>query len=336
MRVVAKAKAMLRPPELAGDDRERPSYLAQPFALPWHSSPAVRLLNRFSVIREVRKAIRSVAPGRAPVFVTGSPAPVAAVGNLGEAASIYYCLDDYGASPGVSGAMIQPLEDELLSKVDAVVATARILAETRRPASGRVYYLPQGVNYEPFAVDAPAPADVRDLPHPRIGVAGSIDERCDVDLIRAVAEANPAGSVIIVGPLFVPRDRLDLPNIHLLGKRPYSELPAYMQSFDVGLVPYVLNRAALAINPLKLLEYLAAGIPVVTTALPEARSFASMVAIAEDQQAFIEAVRVQRERDDERQRLLRRRTAREHTWDVRAERFLEIAAEVVGQVAAAR
>jgi glycosyltransferase involved in cell wall biosynthesis len=326
-RAIAKGRSMLAGYRVPADGRPAPKRIIEPRALPWHNIAAVRYLNTWSLKRDVRQALHEVAPGRRPVLITGTPAAAGIVGTLDEIASIYFCIDDYGELPGVDKDIVGPLERELLRKIDATVATANALVELKRPASGRSFPLPQGVNYDHFATPQPAPADIAALPRPIIGFAGGVSAAIDLDLIRAIAEANPAASLAFVGPL-QPDIRLPaLPNIHLLGNKAYDLLPAYVQAFDVGLIPYVLNDWTRSVDPLKLLEYLAAGIPVVSTAIPEVMKYASAVHIGPDNATFVSEVAAAlgepRTAKDARQAV-----ARQHTWARRASRLMEIADQV--------
>jgi len=118
------------------------------------------------------------------------------------------------------------------------------------------------------------------------------------------------------------------PNIHLLGNRSYDELPAYVQAFDVGIIPYVLNDWTRSVDPLKLLEYLAAGIPVVTTAIPEVFKYAEAVRIADTRERFEEAVAASLTDTGAAARAARQSVARKHTWESRADRLIEIVEQV--------
>lgn len=331
-RAVVKVRSMLAGHRVPADGRPAPARIIEPRALPWHNIAAVRALNTWSLVRDIRRALADVAPGRPPLLITGTPAAVGVVGELGEVASMYFCMDDYGELPGVDVDIVAPLEKVLLLKVDAVVATAKALVELKRPASGLAYSLPQGVNYDHFAVPRPMPDDMAALPQPRIGFAGGISSACDFDIIRAVAEAYPSGSIVLVGPVQADVRPPRLPNIHLMGHRPYDILPAYVQAFDVGLIPYVLNDWTRSVDPLKLLEYLAAGIPVVTTAIPEVEKYRSAVCIASEIPAFLACVESALRPNMRAEQAERgRAVAREHTWAHRAEQLLRIAAEVIDQ-----
>jgi glycosyltransferase involved in cell wall biosynthesis len=154
-----------------------------------------------------------------------------------------------------------------------------------------------------------------------------VSTQCDVALIARLAASFPEASIVLVGPVgldeaaLVPLRRS---NVHLLGVRPYSDLPAYVQHFDVGIIPYVQSAWTVAVDPLKLLEYLAAGLPVVTTAIPEAAKYAAHVAIADDADQFVTAVRAALGGDRAVGRVRGQALAREHTWQRRAETFIQL------------
>jgi len=328
-----KARAMLHGGATGSDGTvgigQNPRHIVHPRVLPWHHWPAVHALNTRSLVRAIREALALHGLAEPPLLVTGSPPSAGVLGRLGEAASVYFCMDDFLHLPNVSPGMLAPLEQRMLARVDAVVATARSLTESKRPASGRVYYLPQGVNYEHFATPRPVPPEVAVLPRPRIGFAGGLTTPVDLDLVRRLAAEHPTGSVVLVGPVFLDVHDLAAPNVHVLGPRPYRDLPAYVQAFDVGIIPYVLNEHTVAVDPLKLLEYLAAGIPVVTTDLPEVRKYRDAVTIAATPQAFVTAVRDALDAPDG-SRAARRAVARNHGWDRRARELLGILTEVAG------
>ena len=133
------------------------------------------------------------------------------------------------------------------------------------------------------------------------GYFGVIDERLDYDLIRHLARSMPDGSIVMIGPVVkvdpdsLPRE----PNIQWLGQRAYEDLPAFLRAFDVCLMPFALNEATQYINPTKTLEYMAAGKPIVSTAVADVeRNFTPIVHIAGSHDAFAGAVKKLAERPD--------------------------------------
>jgi len=306
--------------------------LIEPKVLPWHHWSLVHRWNTRSLERSIRQTLHAAGVRERPVLVTGTPPSAGIVGRLDEVVSVYFCMDDFLHLPGVTTSMIGPLERRLLERVDVLVATAQSLVETKRPRSGVAHYLPQGVSYDHFRSPQPLPEDLRELPRPWIGFAGAISDCCDLDLVDTLARSVPHGSVVLVGPVTLtdPRhlDRLTAPNIHQLGARPYATLPAYVQAFDVGIIPYVLNPWTQAVDPLKLLEYLAAGIPVVSTRLPEVEKYAAHVTIADTAEGFAAATRAAVDATPE-SRAEGQRAASRHDWSARAERFLEIVDEAI-------
>src|SRR5262249_36446893 len=132
------------------------------------------------------------------------------------------------------------------------------------------------------------PADLSKLPGPIVGFFGLIADWVDLKLIRALALARPNYSFVLIGKVDTDTEMIDgVPNVHLIGKREYTALPMYCRGFDVAILPFVVNKLTLAANPLKLREYLAAGLPIVSTAIPEAERLKHAVRIAKDPEDFL-------------------------------------------------
>ena len=193
--------------------------------------------------------------------------------SLTPACTVYDCMDELanfkGAPPG-----LLDLERALLAKADLVFTGGYSLYEAKRSRHPRVHAFPSSVDRQHFERARSAlaePDDQAPLPGPRFGYYGVIDERLDLSLIAALADAHPDWSIVMVGPLAkIARASLPRrPNISWLGQKPYEALPAYLSGWDVALMPFAINAATRFISPTKTPEYLAAGVPVVSTAVAD-------------------------------------------------------------------
>ena len=217
------------------------------------------------------------------------------LGQFGEEKVLYYCVDDHASFTGYDRNQVLRDEEDLCRRADLVVTTSTALQEAKRQFNPNTILVSHGVDYEHFAKavsnNLPTPADIAGIPHPRLGFFGLIRDWVDLDLLAEVARKRPDWHFVLIGDSTVDLApyRL-LPNMHFLGRKPYAELPAYCKEFDVGLVPFKINDLTKAVNPIKLREYLAAGLPVVSTPLPEVRSCGSLVEVADASECFAAAI----------------------------------------------
>jgi glycosyltransferase involved in cell wall biosynthesis len=248
-------------------------FVLNPIAIPAYGSPLVRRMNQRLLKWQIGWAMRRLG-FRRPIDWVFNPAAAVVAGTLGEDAVIYYCVDEFSAFSGVATAQIAELEMQLIKKADAVVVSAEELYKTKAPLNPHTALVRHGVDFDHFrkALDPETviPAEIRDLPKPIIGFFGLVADWVDLDLIAAAARRWADGTVVVLGKVTTDASRLEsLPNVRLLGRKPYADLPAYCKGFDVALNPFRINRLTLNTNPLKVREYLAAGLPVVSTAIPE-------------------------------------------------------------------
>ncbi len=304
-------------------------HVLAPVFLPFGRSALVRRFNQASTLRAVRGAMQQLGFER-PVVVTTLPTSAGIADRLDASLLVYYCVDDVTLWPGMHGRVAQELELELLRRADLVVATSERLRRTRRNQRQPTELLTHGVDVRHFRVPPPLPGTL-----PVALYVGLIDERCDRELLAAVARALPDVRVRIVGTWRVPPGPLaGLPNVERLGPVPYEQLPAVLRDASVLLLPYVLDELAQSINPLKLKEYLATGRPVVATPLPEVQRLDRFVRVAEGAEAFVAATREalqQRDwHDPQRDAFLE-----SESWEAKVEQFSSwIAATLPREVAA--
>jgi UDP-galactopyranose mutase len=231
---------------------------------------------------------------------------------LSPLAVVYDCMDELSAFKGADPALLSR-EKELFANADVVFTGGHSLYEAKRGRHANVYLLPSSVDVHHFRrarEEQLDPPDQANLPHPRLGFCGVIDERMDLGLLEGVARARPDWQLVLVGPVAkleeaeLPR----LPNIHYLGSKTYDRLPAYLAGWDVALLPFARNDATRFISPTKTPEYLAAGRPVVSTSIEDVvRTYGSrgLCAIADDVPSFVAACERAMAKDGRERRLQR-------------------------------
>jgi hypothetical protein len=248
-------------------------FVLNPLAIPAYGKPSVREFNRHFLRWQVKRAMRKLNYSRPINFVFNPPAAVIA-GELNEDKLIYYCVDEHLAFTGVAARSLAEMEEQLCRKANMVVVTADKLYRSKAPFNSHTYLVRHGVDFTHFrrALDptTTVPEDIAHLPRPVIGFHGLIADWVDVEMIEYVAQKFSSGSVVLVGKTTTDVSLLErTPNVHLLGRKPYAELPNYCKGFDVALNPFRINELTLNSNPLKVREYLAAGLQVVSTPIPE-------------------------------------------------------------------
>lgn len=252
---------------------ERNIFVLNPFAIPLHNKPLVKRLNRLLLRQQVRKAMRALG-FRRPINWVFNPAAAVIARAFNEDLLIYHCVDEYTAFSGVAAESLAKMEETLLREADIVIVSADKLYESKVAMNPRTVIVRHGVDVEHFrrALDpsTAVPAEIANLPHPVVGFFGLIADWVDVDLMAQVARHFSAGSLVVLGKATTDITALSsVPNVKILGRKPYADLPAYCKGFDVAINPFRINTLTLNANPLKVREYLAAGLPVVSTAIPE-------------------------------------------------------------------
>ncbi len=289
-RAVEKVRAAAQPIT----EPEKNIFVLSPLAIPAYGVPAVRAANKHLLRLQVVRAMKRLGFSR-PINWVFNPAAAVVAGSLGEELLIYYVVDEYTAFAGVAQQSLVDLERELLKKADLVIASADRLFQSKGPLAKRTVLVRHGVDFDHFAKAlAPStqvPAEVRRLQKPVLGYFGLMaSDWFDVDLMVDVAKRFPQASIVLLGKVTMDLARLtSLPNVHLLGRKPFAELPAYAKGFDVALLPFPISEVTLNANPLKVREYLAAGLPVVSTRIPEVEVLGAC-ALADDSRGFGDAI----------------------------------------------
>lgn len=339
----------LRRPQLAGRDIARITrrlrrglappraadglHVLSPLVIPFHRNRLARAVNARLLPLLVRRAARRLDL-RAPILWAYVPQAEVLIDALEPSLVIYHCVDDISAHSRIDTASFRATEQRFAARADLVLASAPALAERLRTISDNVLDAPNVADTELFSrALQPGPPDpaLAALPAPRIVFTGAIVSiKLDLPMLAELARLRPSWSFALVGPVGPGDPLTDIsqlaaePNVHLLGARPYSELPDVLRAADAGLIPYARNALTESIFPMKVYEYLAAGLPVVATPLPALVGIDD-VATAPDAAGLAELLDEALAGDSPGLRAERSHRAASHSWERRLE---EIAAAI--------
>lgn len=279
-------------PRLAVSEREDQLQVVVPY-LPHGLSPQQieeeqrRLLNDFFAERRLEHYL----------FWYYTPMALGFTDHFTPALTIYDCMDELSAFK-FAPARLKELEQQLFKKADLVFTGGQSLYEAKQKQHPRVYAFPSSIDKAHFGQARQLlsqPADQADIAEPRMGFFGVIDERMDLELVAAIADARPDWQLVMIGPIVKidPADLPQRPNLHYLGGKSYKELPAYLSGWSVALLPFAINESTRFISPTKTPEYLAAGKPVVSTPIRDVvRPYGEqgLVHIASTPSEFVDAI----------------------------------------------
>jgi glycosyltransferase involved in cell wall biosynthesis len=339
----------LRRPQLAGRDLARiwrrlqrglappreadGLYVLSPLVLPLHGSRVARAINARLLPALVHRAARRLGLQR-PILWGYVPQAEALVETLDPSLIVYHCVDDIAAHERIDTASFRAAEARFAAHADLVLASAPALAQRLGTISDHVLYAPNVADTALFSrALGPGEPDqaMAALPAPRIVFTGAISAiKLDMGLLVELAQLRPWWSFALVGPVGPGDPRTDVtalaaqPNIHLLGGRTYEQLPDVLRAADVGLIPYARNELTESIFPMKVYEYLAAGLPVIATPLPALAGVAG-VSSAASAEGIVELIERVLADDSPQHRAERSRAAAANSWE---RRLAEIATAI--------
>jgi glycosyltransferase involved in cell wall biosynthesis len=265
-----------------------------PLAVPFYGSSVGRWLNRESLRWSVRRMCRKLGFHNAITW-TFDPASADVAGSFGERAIVYHCVDEYSEFTGTDKTALLEMERRLIRKSNCVIVSSEPLKKTKRAHNPNTFLVTHGVDVDHFRKacqgETSVPDEMKSFRRPVIGFFGVVADWIDLDLIRFIADSRPEWDVVVIGKVVTDIRIFDgARNIHMLGRKPYQLLPNYAKAFDVAIVPFAVNELTLAANPLKMREYLAAGLPVVSTALPEAVRMKHVLRIGQHKLDFLNQI----------------------------------------------
>jgi UDP-galactopyranose mutase len=267
-----------------------------------------------------------------------TPMAVRIAKGLHPEAIIYDCMDDLSGFLGAPED-IHTKDRELLAAADAVMTGGPSLWKLKSERHAYVHCFPSSVDVDHFkaATDVEEPQDQAALARPRLGYSGVIDERMDLDILAALSEAHPEWQIVLVGPVVKidPATLPKAPNLHYLGRKDYSELPAHLAGWDAALIPFARNSATKYISPTKILEYMAADKLIASTSIADvAEPYGDIVFLGDTPEEFVracESALACTEIEAATRRARARRVLARTSWDDTARRMDEIIQTVTAE-----
>jgi glycosyltransferase involved in cell wall biosynthesis len=298
-----------------------PGGLVMPYNLPVLRRPWVHDHWQGMTFPDLESRVREKGFGKVDVLFLRTPRQAFWLDCIQYDCAIYRVADNYAGNEDYYEEF-RKREQQVAGKVDLIVYSAKTLksyVDGLAPHKG--LYLPNGVDFEHFSNSQPRPCEYSEIGGPIVLHVGSIlDERFDFAAIDLATEALPEAQFVFVGPSELAKRRLARRrNLHLLGSRPYEQIPAYMQHADVGLIPFDPDKNSIlvnAINPLKLYQYLASGLPVVARSWKELRDIAAPIRLADSREDFVEGIRAVLAAGRQHA-AMRKEFSRKHDWKER-------------------
>lgn len=303
------------------------------------SLPTIPFFDKFSILRKINNVLvvfwirffMKIYDIKTPIVIIYEPRFSCVVGKINELSLCYEIADDRLEFTKVPR-WIENNIDFLIKKADLVTVASQYLynklVEKRRH---NIFLVGNGVDVEHFKKareNIEISSDISDIKTPILGYVGTIGEWFDFQLIEAVLKNSPRISIVLIGPIFpeqrngINRLRKSYPNFYALGKKPYNLLPNFIRAFDVCIIPFKINELTRSVNPNKLYEYLAAGKPVISTALPEVQKYDGTVYVAENYDEFLSYVHKALDSTHDLEKFLK--IADENTWEERAKEMIDI------------
>ena len=293
-----------------------------PVVLPFPRSKLAQHFNRWLTGALVRREAYRWGFQRPQLWIF-PPNAVDYVGHCGESLIVYYCVDEFTAFSHLDPVFIRQKEDELLRRADTVFVVSEKLLATKAPLNTNTHFIPHGVNQALFrqalADTYPVAVELQPLPRPIIGCIGNIYDYFDQEFVAATARLRPQWSFVIVGKIMTDVGLLRAQsNIHLIGMVPYERLPELCKGLLIGFVAYKPNHPfSLNCNPLKIREYLAAGLPVVSLDIPAARMLSDFVQIVHTPGEFIAVIEKHLMTETLKHKLTRSQAMQSESWMAR-------------------
>lgn len=303
-----------------------------PIVIPFQKYRIVRIFNKW-MLSFFSKLFTYLLGFKKPILWSYNPMTLDLLSVRPIIKVIYHCVDEIKSQPGMPAREIQDAENRLLKRADYVFVTSEKLYKSRKNINNNTFLFSNVADYDHFSKArnniTVMPEDVSCIKRPVIGFVGAISSyKVDFELLSFIAKSRPDWSIVLIGKIGegepgTDASILELDNMYMLGPRPYKDLPGYIKSFDVAMIPVTLNDYTHAMFPMKLFEYLAAGKRIVSTNIDSLQSYRDHVYLSASYNEFVDNI----EKillDDDKGLNERLALAKKNTYRIRTEKMLSI------------
>jgi len=291
-------------------------------------------VNKVLAVWQIRKLLNRYNLKQPVLFVSAPSSAAVALADCNDFSLVVFdYVDEYARLVPGNAQRITVDETALLTKSDLVIAVSRGLYNRLNQANRHTFLVPNACEPEHFRravnVGLQLPEDLSSIQRPIIGYVGGIADWFDDDLVRFIAFQHPDWSIVLIGPCYLSSPRSVQPgNVNYLGRKPYSQLPDYIKSFDACLIPFRTEGIGATVLPVKMFEYLAAGKPIVSTNLPEVRPYGDVVCVAATHVDFVRGIEHALLTQDDREKISKRLAVAElNSWNARVNTITELICE---------
>lgn len=307
-------------------------HVLTPLVIPFKTFPAKDALNRALLRLQIVIAMRKLRMKKPLMFVF-SQNWFPYIRSIPKKKCIYYVVDDQSSFKGLDAAQFRAWDQQMCEYADGIFCTAKSLYQEKKALNPQTIYMPHGVDFENFYrtwdQQLPVATGMQSLARPAMLFFGHISyDWVDTELLKKCAALRPDWSWVLVGRNSVKEKEFEgYNNIHYLGEQDFTDLPGFCKGADVGIIPFVDTKLTQNCNPLKLPEYVAAGLPVVSTPIPSViELYAQDAAVAGNAEEFVKQCELALLKTKV-QKLTRAQAMKEHSWDNRVNLILKHIAE---------
>lgn len=303
------------------------SPLAFPMSYDWR---VIRRLNAKLVLFQLRRIMKKVGM-KSPIVMSAVRGVFDLIEVLPKRLVVYFCLDDYRQLYKDRNGFLEEAEEKLMKTSAVVFVTSRSLITLKKGSNRFIKYIGQGVDYGNFSraqESIEVAHDIKSIKKPIIGFCGTLDHWVDFELINKIAISRPGWAIVLIGRKDTDLEMLKrAENIYYLGRKDFGSLPAYIKAFDCAIIPFKIDELTKYVNPLKALEYLASGKPVVSTYMPDLEQTQGLVYLTRTPDQFIACIEKAMNEDSKERVEKRLKYSQNYTWPKRAEEVSNIIGE---------